>query len=55
VVENRLYSKYTRRGIERSLEANKEKVFFNHSANAISSEGAIYYTWEQKKLSLMNE
>ena len=34
---------------EEALATNKEKWVFNHSANDITQEGAIYSIWETKK------
>tara|TARA_Y100001968_G_C18937680_1_gene517228 strand:+ start:245 stop:436 length:192 start_codon:yes stop_codon:yes gene_type:complete len=42
-------TQWPRKGIGKAVKANKEKGFFNHSANAVSSDGPIYYIWIKKK------
>ena len=36
-------------GWDEAVAANKEKGFFNHSANAVSASGPIYCIWETKE------
>ena len=36
-------------GWDKAVAANKEKGFFNHSANAVSANGPIYCIWEIKR------
>jgi len=35
---------------DEAVAANKEKVFFNHSANAVTANGHIYCIWETKEV-----
>ncbi len=42
-------------GWDESVKANKEKGFFNHSANAVSANGPIYCIWEIKEGISMEE
>ena len=34
---------------DEAVASNKEKWFFNHSANAVSADGPIYFIWEIKE------
>ena len=36
-------------GWDEAVAANKEKGFYNHSANAVTSDGPIYCIWETKE------
>ena len=36
-------------GWDEAVEANKERGFFNHSANAVTADGPIYCIWETKE------
>tara|TARA_Y100001968_G_C19074178_1_gene579888 strand:+ start:417 stop:683 length:267 start_codon:yes stop_codon:yes gene_type:complete len=36
-------------GWDNAVAENKEKGFFNHSANAVSADGSIYCIWEVKE------
>ena len=36
-------------GWDEAVAANKEKGFFNHSANAVTTNGPIYCIWETKE------
>ena len=36
-------------GWDEAVAANKEKGFYNHSANAVTANGPIYCIWETKE------
>ena len=36
-------------GWDDAVTTNREKGFFNHSANAVSKTGPVYFYWEVKE------
>ena len=42
-------------GWDEAVAANKEKGFYNHSANAVTSDGPVYCIWETKEKITLEE
>ena len=40
-------------GWDDAVAVNKEKGFYNHSANAVTKTGTVYCCWEVKRLLLL--